>query len=93
MSNKHIGSSFDNYLMDEGLLEEVEARAIKEIIAWQLIEEMEKQNLSKATMAKRMQTSRSALDRLLDPENTSVTLHTMQKAAAVLGIHLRLKLA
>ena len=74
-------------------MEEVEARAIKEIIAWQLIEEMEKQNLSKATMAKRMQTSRSALDRLLDPENTSVTLHTMQKAAAVLGKHLRLKLS
>ncbi len=83
--NKHLGSSFDSFLEEEGILEETHAFAMKKVLAWQLSEMMRKQKVTKAMMAKRMKTSRAALDRLLDPENNSVTLLTMNKAASALG--------
>lgn len=92
MIENHLGSDFDDFLTEEGLLEEAEAIAVKRVLAFQISELMEAQNLSKAEMARRMKTSRAALDRLLDPENRSVTLHTMDKAARSLGKHLRLTL-
>ena len=83
--NKHLGSSFDSFLEEEGILHETHAFAMKKVLAWQLSENMRKQKISKAAMAKRMRTSRAQLDRLLDPENQSVTLLTMSKAAGALG--------
>lgn len=91
-SNKHIGGSFDDFLAEEGLLEACEEIAIKQILADQVATLMEQQHLSKAAMAKRMATSRSALDRLLDPENESITLHTLQRAASAVGRTLHLEL-
>jgi len=91
--SKHIGSSFDDFLEGEGLLAEAEAVAIKRVIAWQIRKLMEEQRLSKAEMARRMGTSRSALERLLDPENASVTLLTLERAAKALGKSLRIELA
>lgn len=87
-----IGSSFDEFLAKEGLLEVCEEQAIKQILADQIIAAMEKDGLTKSAMAARMQTSRRALDRLLDPTNTSVTLHTLQRAAVAVGRQLRLEL-
>lgn len=92
MKNKHIGSDFEDYLREEGLLAEVQTLAIKRVIAWQLQEEMKKKSLTKTALAQQMKTSRSALDRLLDPENTSTTLETLQKAAVVLGKQLKVEL-
>jgi antitoxin HicB len=92
MNEEYIGSNFDDFLTEEGLLEEAEAVAVKRVLAFQIKELMESQNLSKAEMARRMQTSRAALERLLDPENRSVTLNTMDKAARSLGKQLRLVL-
>lgn len=92
MNKKHIGSDFDDFLIEEGLLEEAEAVAVKRVLAYQINELMKAQNLSKTEMARRMRTSRAALERLLDPENRSVTLHTMDKAARSLGKRLRLTL-
>ncbi len=89
---RHVGSSFDEFLTDEGLLSEAEATAVKRVIAYQLIQFMEENKLSKSAMAKRMQTSRSALDRLLDSSNPSVTLQTMDRAARALGKKLRIEL-
>ena len=87
-----IGSSFDAFLEEEGMLEECEARAIKEILAMQVAQALEQEGISKAEMARRMRTSRPALDRLLDATNTSVTLHTLQRAAAAVGKRLHLEL-
>jgi predicted XRE-type DNA-binding protein len=87
-----IGGSFDAYLADEGLLDACEAQAIKEVLALQVSQALRAEGISKAEMARRMHTSRPALDRLLDPRNTSVTLHTLQRAAAVLGKRVRLDL-
>ncbi len=92
MNENTIGSDFDNFLTEEGLLEDAEAVAVKRVLAFQIKEMMEVQNLSKAEMARRMRTSRAALERLLDPENRSVTLNTMDRAARSLGKHLRLTL-
>ena len=92
MAKRNIGSSFDDFLEEDGLLEEVTAVAVKRYIAYQLAEKMAAEDLSKAEMARRMDTSRSALDRLLDPENPSVTLQTLQSAAAALGGRLRIEL-
>ncbi len=92
MNEKYIGSEFDDFLAEEGLLEETEAIAVKRVLAYQINEMMKEQHLSKAEMARRMNTSRAALERLLDPENRSVTLHTMDKAARSLGKRLRLTL-
>ncbi len=93
MNEETIGSNFDDFLTKEGLLEEGEAVAVKRILAFQINELMEAQNLSKAEMARRMRTSRAALERLLDPENRSVTLITMDKAARSLGKRLQLVLS
>lgn len=92
MSKKNIGSNFDNFLKEEGLLEETTAMAIKRYIAFQLAEKMSVEHLSKAEMARRMETSRSALDRLLDPDNPSVTLQTLQSAAQALGGRIKVEL-
>ena len=89
---QHVGSDFDQFLEEEGLLGEVEATAVKRVIAFQLSKFMEENKLSKTAMAKRMQTSRSALDRLLNPANLSVTLQTMDRAARALGKNLRIEL-
>jgi len=92
MKNKHIGSSFDDFLEEEGLLAEAEALAVKRAIAFQIDQLMEEHELSKTAMAKKMQTSRSALDRLLDPQNASITLQTMERAALALGKKLTVSL-
>ena len=89
---KHAGSSFDEFLTEEGLLSEAEATATKRVIAYQLSQFMDENKLSKSAMARRMQTSRSALDRLLDASNPSVTLRTMDRAARALGKQLRIVL-
>ena len=92
MKNNFIGSSFDEFLVDEGIAEEVEAGAIKKIIAYQLQEAIEREQLTKTALATRLDTSRAAVDRLLDPYNESITLLTLKKAANVLGKKLRLEL-
>jgi len=92
MKNNSIGSSFDDFLVEEGIAEEVEAGAIKKIIAYQLQEVIEREQLTKTALATRLDTSRAAVDRLLDPYNESVTLLTLKKAATVLGKKLRLEL-
>jgi antitoxin HicB len=92
-TNPHIGSDFDDFLKEDGILSEVEIVAAKRVIAWQLAEIMEKERISKTAMATRMRTSRAVLDRLLDPENTGVTLKTLGKAATVLGKKIHIKLA
>jgi len=92
MSKRNIGSNFDDFLAEEGLLQEATATAVKRYIAYQLQQKMIEENLSKSEMAKRMETSRSALDRLLDPENTSVTLQTLQSAAHAVGGRLKVEL-
>jgi predicted XRE-type DNA-binding protein len=92
MNNNSIGSSFDDFLAEEGIAEEVEAGAIKKIIAYQLQEAIEKEHFTKTALANRLDTSRAAVNRLLDPENESITLLTLKKAASVLGKKLRLEL-
>ena len=93
MTNKHIGSSFDEFLEEEGLFAEAEAAAVKRVIAFQVEELMKKEHISKKAMAEKMHTSRSALDRLLDPANVSVTLQTLERAAQALGKRLKIELA
>jgi DNA-binding Xre family transcriptional regulator len=88
----HSGSSFDSFLEEEGILDEVEAAAIKRVIAWQLAEAMKAGKISKKTMAERMGTSRSQLDRLLDPENSAVHLQTIARAARAVGKRLRMEM-
>ena len=87
-----IGSSFDDFLKQDGIYEEVTARAIKRVIARQLGALMQDQGLSKTSLAKRMKTSRAQLDRLLDPNNESVTLGTLTRAAQAVGRQLRMEL-
>jgi predicted XRE-type DNA-binding protein len=92
MKEKNIGSSFDSWLREEGIYEEVTATAIKRALARQIEAAMQEKQFSKAEMARRMHTSRAALDRLLDPEYESVTLSTLRKAALAVGRELRLEL-
>ena len=92
MDEKHLGSSFEDFLRAEGTLEETTNRAIKRVLARQLEKLMAEQGLSKSEMARRMRTSRTALERLLDPDNDAVTLNTLQKAAKAVGRELRLEL-
>jgi hypothetical protein len=89
----HSGSSFDSFLEEEGIREDVEAVAIKRVLAWQLEQEMNRQRKTKQAMAKQLRTSRSQLDRLLDPRNASVTLDTMSRAARALGKRLIVRVA
>uniref|UniRef100_C6DYA4 Uncharacterized protein n=1 Tax=Geobacter sp. (strain M21) TaxID=443144 RepID=C6DYA4_GEOSM len=93
MKDKHIGSNFDDFLEEEGLRADAEAAAIKRVIAHQIELEMKHANLSKTAMAEKMHTSRTALDRLLDPTNVSVTLQTLERAALALGKNLKVELA
>jgi antitoxin HicB len=92
MKKKHVGSSFDSWLREKGIYQEVSSAASKRVLTRQLEAAMQEQGLSKAEMARRMQTSRAALDRLLDPDNDSVTLHTLNKAAVVIGREVRMVL-
>ncbi len=92
VDKKNIDSGIDDFLAEDGLLETCEEQAIKEILADQIKDAMQSEGLNKAAMARRMKTSRQALDRLLDPANTGVTLHTMQRAAAAVGRKLTLDL-
>ena len=92
MKKKNIGSSFDSWLGEEGIREEVTATAIKRVLARQVEAAMKEKNFSKAEMARRMHTSRAALDRLLDPEYEAVTLSTLRKAATAVGRELRMEL-
>jgi antitoxin HicB len=90
--NPHIGSSLDAFLDEEGMLEETRAIAIKEVVAWQVRQAMEREKITKVEMARRMRTSRAALDRLLDPDNAAVTLQTLARAASAIGRQLRIEL-
>jgi antitoxin HicB len=92
MKDRNIGSSFNDFMAEEGILEEATAIAIKRVIAWQLEEAMKSRDLSKTAMAKKMHTSRVALNRLLDPEDTSLTLTTLARAAEALGQKLKIEL-
>ncbi len=92
MNPKHLGSDFDSFLEEEGLLVEAEAVATKRLLAIQIAQAMEEQKLSKTAMARRMKTSRSALDRLLDPAISSVTLLTIERAVDALGRKLRVEM-
>jgi len=87
-----IGSSFESFLEEEGLAQAVDEAAVKEVIAWQVAEEMKGRGLTKTSLASAMHTSRSQVDRLLDPSNTGVALHTLYRAAAVLGKKLKVEL-
>lgn len=93
MKNKYLGSNFDDFLKEEGTLAETEAIAVKRVIAFQIEELMKKKRLSKTVLAEKMHTSRSALNRLLDPTNVSITLQTLESAALALGKRLKIKLA
>jgi DNA-binding Xre family transcriptional regulator len=92
MNHKNIGSNLDDFLQEEGILAEVERAAIKEVVASQILSLMSEQKISKVEMSRRMGTSRSALDRLLDPSNASVSLKTLDKAASSLGRKLNIQL-
>ena len=91
MTRENIGSDFDDFLVEEGLLESTTAVAVKRVVAWQIERKMSEAKLTKSEMARLMSTSRSSLDRLLDPENASVTLKTLQSAVQVLGGRLRIE--
>jgi predicted double-glycine peptidase len=90
--NKHKGTTVDSFLEEEGILESTEAAAVKRIIAYELGKKMKKDHLNKTEMAEQMKTSRSALERLLDPNNTSITLNTLAKAAHMVGKRLHVSL-
>ena len=90
--NKHLGSSFDDFLEEQGVLDACSAVAVKRVLAWQLQQEMEKNHITKSALAKKMETSRASVTRLLDPQNPSVNLHTMERAARMLGRKLQIQL-
>ena len=92
-ANPHIGTSFSDFLKEEGIYEEVTAHAIKRVLAWQIERAMKDQGITKVEMAKRMRTSRAQLDRLLDPNNDKVQLDTVQRAAVAVGRKLHMELA
>ena len=91
-TNRHVGSSLDELLAEDGSLEEVSARAMKRVLAWQVQQGMKAKGLTKVTMAKKMRTSRSALDRLLDETDTGLTIDTLTRAAKALGYKVKLEL-
>jgi len=92
MDKTHIGGHFDDFLRDEGILDEAEAIMAKRVIAYQIAQEMERAHISHSELARRMKTSRSAVDRLLDPANPSVTLVTLECAASAVGKRLKIQL-
>lgn len=91
MSQENMGSSIDDFLREEGTFEEVQAQAVKEVVAWQLGEAMKTRKISKSKMAVLLKTSRSQVDRLLDPQN-DITLGSLQRAAAVVGRRVNIEL-
>jgi predicted XRE-type DNA-binding protein len=91
MSKKHMGSSIDDFLKKQGIFEESQAQAIKEVVAWQLAEAMKKQKISKSKLATLLKTSRTQIDRLLDPKN-DITLMSLQRAAAMVGRRVSIEL-
>jgi hypothetical protein len=91
MSKKHMGSGIDDFLKEEGIFEEAQAQAVKEVVAWQLAEAMKKKNISKNKMAALLKTSRTQVDRILDPKN-DITLGSLQRAAAMVGRRVRIEL-
>ena len=91
--NKHLGSSLDDFLEEEGLLDAASTVAVKRVLAWQLSQAMQDKKITKSLLARAMATSRSSVDRLLDPENVAVSLATMSKAAHALGKKLEIQLA
>jgi len=92
MTGKHIGGAFDDFLRDEGILDDAEAVAAKRVIAFQIAREMELAHISQSELARRMKTSRSSVERLLDPTNPSVTLQTLERAASAVGKRLKIHL-
>ena len=91
MSKKHMGSSIDDFLKEEGIFEEAQAQAVKEVVAWQLAEAMKKKKISKNRTATLLRTSRTQVDRILDPRN-DITLGSLQRAAAMVGRRVTIKL-
>ena len=91
MSKKHMGSSIDDFLKKEGIFEEAQAQAVKEVIAWQLAKAMKKQKISKNKLATLLKTSRTQVDRLLNPKN-DITLSSLQRAAAMVGRRVSIQL-
>lgn len=91
MSKKHMGSSIDDFLKEEGIFEEAQAEAVKEVVASQLAEAMKEKKISKNKMAALLKTSRSQVDRLLDPKN-DITLRSLQRAAAMVGRRVSIEL-
>lgn len=91
MSKKNMGSSIDSFLKDEGIFDEAQAQAVKEVVAWQLAEAMKKKKISKTRMAVLLKTSRTQVDRLLDAKN-DITLSSLQRAAAIVGRRVRIEL-
>jgi predicted XRE-type DNA-binding protein len=92
MKTQNIGSNFDDFLMEEGMLEEAEAVAVKRVIAWQIAKELKGQNMTKTSLAAKMRTSRASLNRLLDENDSSLTLTTLTSAAAALGMKIKIEL-
>jgi DNA-binding phage protein len=90
--NKHRGSTLDEFLAGEAVIEEFQARAIKEVLAWQLAQAMKERKLSKSKLAKQMGTSRTQIDRVLDPDAGNVTIETLQRAAALVGRRVKIEL-
>ena len=90
--NKHIGSSFDDFLEEEGLLAETSAEALKRVIAWQIQNFLDINHIKKTTFAHKMKTSRSQLDRLLDPENTNISLKALVSTANAMGKHVEIRI-
>ena len=90
--NPHIGNSFDEFLAEDGQLDEATAVAVKRVIAWQIEQAMQTAGLNKSTLAKRMHTSRTVVDRILDSEDTGLTLDTMTRAATALGFRVKFDL-
>lgn len=91
MSRKHMGSSIDDFLKDEGIFEEAQAQAVKEVVAWKLARAMKKRKISKNKLASLLKTSRSQVDRILDPKH-DITLRSLQRAAAMLGRRVTIEL-
>ena len=92
IDSRHIGSTLESFLQEENRLEEARATALKRVLAWQIEQAMQAQRLTKTEMARRMHTSRTQLDRLLDPNNDKVLLQTVQRAAAAIGKQLNVEL-
>jgi DNA-binding Xre family transcriptional regulator len=92
LNKKHVGSSLESFLKEEGILESATTKAVKRVVAWQLAEEMKAKRMTKKRLAELMRTSRAQVDRILDPEKGNVTVETLERAATLLGRRLRLEL-